>query len=150
VRPLTVEDDREANLVTVRESYFLPAMALMQDDLRTDFYFGTENFASNLPEASGAPRKYPMYTGSASSHTHTVHVTNAPIGFTPAEAVTIENDAFAFSYSGYEDGDNGMTLSWDYTRKGPVVRADKVAGILEDAAKVADLVWWTWDLTPTE
>ncbi|NJK44444.1 MAG: hypothetical protein HC933_09300 [Pleurocapsa sp. SU_196_0] len=67
VRPITVTDDRDGNYFVVDESYFLPAMALLKDEVRTDFYFGAENFASNLTEASTAPRRASSWRGSRPS-----------------------------------------------------------------------------------
>ena len=148
VLPLGVTDDVAMNQITVEERYMLPAPALFADGLREDFGFGAEDFADNLPDALVGARKAPMFAGSAASFSHTVTITNAPINFTPPEAVTRENAAFNFYFEGWETGDGGMTLQWTYHRNSPIVRPDEVAGVLDDAQAVEDASWFTWDLRP--
>jgi Domain of Unknown Function with PDB structure (DUF3857) len=148
LEPLVVIDDRAANEVTVRESYFLPAPALFKNGLREDFPFATENFASNLPDVEIGTRRAPLSTGAASSHQHRVIVRGAPISFDTPEAKHISNGAFEFNFDATPVGEGGMTMLWNYQRKGPVVAAEAVPGIIHDAREVADQVWWTWNLIP--
>jgi Domain of Unknown Function with PDB structure (DUF3857) len=148
LEPLGVIDDRAANEFTVKESYFLPTPALFKNGLREDFPFATENFASNLPDVEIGTRKAPLASGAASSHQHRIIVRGAPITFDPPDAKRISNDAFEFSFDATPVGEGGMTMFWTYQRKGPVVAAAAVPGIIRDAREVADQVWWTWNLIP--
>jgi hypothetical protein len=146
--PLKLEDDRQANQLVVRESYFLATPALYRNGLREDFSFAAENFADNLPDVDTGLRKAPLYTGGASSHKHVITVQGAPINFDPPEAKRIVNDAFDFAYDGSALADGAMTMTWVYQRKGPVVQASKAAEVIRDAREVGDMVWWTWSLVP--
>jgi transglutaminase-like putative cysteine protease len=148
VLPLGVTDDLTMNQITVEERYFLPGPSLFENGLREDFGFGAEDFADNLPDAQVGARVAPMFTGSAATFSHTVTITNAPISFTPPEGVTRENAAFNFYFEGWETGTGGMTLQWTFTRKGPVIRPDDVAAVLDDADAVEGASWFTWDLRP--
>jgi hypothetical protein len=148
VLPLAVTDDLAMNQITVEERYFLPAPSLFENGLREDFGFGAEDYADNLPNAQVGKRMAPMFTGSAASFSHTVTITNAPISFTPPEGVTRENAAFNFYFEGWETDKGGMTLQWTFTRKGPVIRAEDVPGVLTDADAVEGASWFTWDLRP--
>jgi transglutaminase-like putative cysteine protease len=148
VLPLGVTDDLTMNQITVEERYFLPGPSLFENGLREDFGFGAEDFADNLPDAQVGARVAPMFTGSAATFSHTVTITNAPISFTPPEGVTRENAAFNFYFEGWETGTGGMTLQWTFTRKGPVIRPDDVAAVLDDADVVEGASWFTWDLRP--
>jgi transglutaminase-like putative cysteine protease len=148
VLPLGVTDDLTMNQITVEERYFLPGPSLFENGLREDFGFGAEDFADNLPDAQAGARVAPMFTGSAATFSHTVTITNAPISFTPPEGVTRENAAFNFYFEGWETGTGGMTLQWTFTRKGPVIRPDDVAAVLDDADVVEGASWFTWDLRP--
>lgn len=148
LEPLVLVDDRPSNRFIVKESYFLPQPALFKNGLREDFPFGTENFASNLPDIEIGKRKSSLYSGAASSHQHRVVVTGAPINFETPEAKQITNDAFDFSFSAKEDGEGAMTLLWTYQRTGSVVAASKVPNVIQDVRAVADEIWWTWNLVP--
>jgi transglutaminase-like putative cysteine protease len=148
LEPLVLVDDRDANQFTVKESYFLPQPALYKNGLREDFPFGTENFASNLPDVEIGTRASSLFSGAPSAHQHRVVVTGAPINFDTPAAKRITNDAFDFRFSAQEDGDGAMTMLWTYQRTGSVVAASKVPGIIRDARAVADEIWWTWNLVP--
>ncbi len=146
--PLALEDDRTANRLVVRESYFLPSPALYRNGLREDFSFSAENFAGNLPDVDTGRRKAPLYTGGASAHLHTITVKGAPISFDTPEGRHISNDAFDFLLETTSDDDGGMSMIWTYQRKGPTVAAANVANVIRDAREVGELVWWTWSLVP--
>ncbi len=148
VRPASIADDRNQNRLVLTESYFLPAPALFQNDLRENFAFAAEDFASNLPDTLVGTRKMPLFAGAPSAHVHRVTVNNAPIEFTPPDAVTIKNDAFDFRFSGRADTNGQMELNWEYTRGAQVIAADAVEGVIDDARAVEDNTYFTWDLTP--
>lgn len=148
--PLAVEDDRDANLVRMKESYLIPAAALRANGLDRDFAFSAEDFGDYYPAYLSAPRRTPMTTGEPRRHSHTVRVFGAPISFNPPAAVKIENAAFAYSYSGTAPGPGRLTMEWRFETRDRVVPADAVAGVIGDARRIADSSGFTWDLAPED
>ncbi|HEY6919815.1 MAG TPA: DUF3857 domain-containing protein, partial [Tabrizicola sp.] len=57
--PPQMTDDRAANLVTIRESYFLPVTALDRNGLRQDFVFAIPGLMDRFPAPDTRPRRLP-------------------------------------------------------------------------------------------
>ena len=148
-KPITYEDDRAANRVTVKEQYLLGKSALADPDFMAEFPFHAEDYTANLPDPQVlGTRQLPMYTGPARVVNHKIVVLNAPVNFEPPKAETIRNDAFSLTMSATAPVDGSMILNWTFRREGAVLPAEKVAGVLQDARHVSDLTSWSWNLVP--
>lgn len=143
-----MQDDREANQVTVTESYFLPYPALDRNGLRQDFAFAPEGMAETFPDRILAPRRLPLYVGGPWVVTHEVRVRNAPIEFIAPDPVTISNPAFDFSLAAKVSDGGNMVLHWSYAPKARAVPPDQAAAIIADARTLRDATWFSWDLSP--
>ncbi len=148
--PIGIEDDRDANVVRMTESYLIPVAALKANGLERDFAFAAEDFGDYYPSYISGTRRTPMTTGGRKRHSHTVKVFGAPISFNPPAAVEIENAAFAYSYSGTAPGPGRLTMEWRFETRDRVVPAGAVAGVIRDARRIADSSGFTWDLAPED
>jgi len=146
-QPPEMTDNRDANEVVVTESYFLPLAALDRNDLREDFFFGTENLVDRYPKHLNDPRRLPFQVGGPWIARYEVSVKGAPIEFEPPEPVTLQNAAFRFTYVGKAHEGGNMQLSWTFEPLVHAVPADQVEAVLDDARAVREASWYTWDLT---
>ncbi len=148
--PLSFEDGRNENLVSLRERYFLPAPALFENDLRTDFGFGGENYASHIANTINADRQTPYLVGRERIVSHRVDVRNAPIDFIPPDSLRLSNPAFLFTFSGKSKPDGGMTLNWMYRTKARIMAPEDASQVLRHARDVGDNFFYSWSLEPDE
>ncbi len=148
IAPVSIEDDRDANLVRMDERYLIPAAALAESGLAKDFAFSAEDFGDYYPSYQSTPRRTPLTTGGPKRHRHVIEVFGAPISFNPPEPVTIKNRAFAYSYSGKAPGAGRLHLEWSFETRDRVVPASAVAGVIRDARRIEESSGFTWDLTP--
>lgn len=146
LRPPEMTDDRQANLIVVTETYFLPLAALDRDGLREDFIFGTENLVERYPEHLPDTRRMAFLIAGPWVHTHEIEVKGAPIEFEPPAPVTLSNPAFDFSYSGSASAGGNMLLSWRFSPKVHAIAASEVEAVLRDADAVRDATWISWDI----
>ncbi|MGA0540391.1 DUF3857 domain-containing protein [Neotabrizicola sp. VNH66] len=148
VREIEVTDDRDANLIILRESYYLSPMALRDEGLDKAFPFATEDFASSMPEKLPQPRLNPMATGDPGDYRHRIEVSGLDFDFTPPAAVRLDNPAFSYRLEGKAEAPGTMVLDWHYRGTGADVPAAGVAAVLKDRREVYETTWFTWDVAP--
>lgn len=145
---ITMQDDRERNLLTTQETYFLSKAALNAPDLLTDFRFGADDFTSNLPDTPREPRQRPMTVGAPNLTSYITRILHAPIEFNPPEAVHLKNPGFQFDFSSTASEGGNMEMVWNFRRSGKVVAAADAAAVLRDGKEVSKNTSWSWDLSP--
>jgi len=148
--PIRLTDDETTNRIRIHEFYTIPAEALSDEDLFTEFPFFAAGFGSLLPETSHRPRKAPLYVGPMRERLQQIIVKNAPITFTAPDAATVRDPAFLFHYSGESDDDGGMTLRWYLKTTDRIVAPERAVDYGAARKKFEDAVYWSWDLTPGE
>jgi hypothetical protein len=147
-REMEMTDDRARNRLEMVERYLLPMAALSGAEVEQSFPFGTEDFASNLPDRLTAPREAPLDAGAMAIYRHHVRVLNAPLAFDPPPPEVLDNPAFRFEFTAAAPEAGRMDMDWTYVRKGEVVAPGAVALVVADGGRVYDLTWFTWDVTP--
>jgi hypothetical protein len=145
--PIRLTDDEVTNRLLIHEFYTIPAEALADEDLFTEFPFFAAGFGSLLPEAPHRPRRAPIYIGLMRERLQEIVVKNAPITFTVPEAATVRDSAFQFHYSGQSDEVGGMTLRWYLKTTDRIVAPERAADYGAARKKFEDAVYWSWDLT---
>lgn len=148
--PIVLSDDPVTNRFRIKEFYRIPADALADEDLFTEFPFFASGFGSLLPETSHRPRKAPLYVGPTRERLQQITVRNAPITFTAPDPATVRDPAFQFHYSGESDDEGGMTLRWYLKTTQRTVAPDRVPAYTKARRTFEDAVYWTWDLTPED
>jgi transglutaminase-like putative cysteine protease len=145
--PLDVADDRLYNQITVTERYLIPITAIT-GRLQENFEFVAEDYAAYLPDAAAEPRSADLDMGEMRTHYHRVAVTNAPIDFNLPDPVSVYNDGFSYSFSGYAPAAGEVVLEWSYTQNLRFVPAAAADQVLRDADVVGENSWFAWDLRP--
>lgn len=148
LRPPEIQDDRAANRIVVTERYFLSNAALAENGLQQDFVFQTGGMVSDLPETLQGSRRLPLFIGGPWTASHHIAVRNSPIEFDPPEDLTLSNPAFDFSFDARAETGGNMDLAWGFTSKVRSVPSDQAAQVIEDAARLREVSWFSWDLTP--
>ena len=148
VREMEVTDDRARNRLEMVERYLLPLTALRGSAVEGEFTFGTEDFASNLPERLKGPRRAPLDAGSPAIFRHHVRVRNAPMEFIAPDPLHIRNAGFRFSLTGSDSPAGTLSLDWEYERSGAPVRPEMAGAVIADGRHVHDNTWFTWDVSP--
>lgn len=146
---VTMQDDRDRNIFTTHEMYFLSRAALAEPDLLADFRLGAEDFTSDLPRRLDGERKLPMIVGGAKSTRFITRVVNGPIDFNPPAPVHLQNAGFQFDFSGTAKPGGNMELEWNFRRTGKTVPAKDVAAVIRDDKLAENSISWTWDLSPS-
>lgn len=148
LRQMEKTDDRAANRFEMVERYLLPKDQLAGSAVERSFPFGTEDFASNLPDRLGFPRRAPLDAGGPALFRHRVRVQGAPMEFAAPPDATIENPAFRMVFAGADAPGGTLDLRWEFRRSGAVVAPQDAARVIEDGNRVYDLTWFTWDVSP--
>lgn len=97
-RNIGSRDDRDANVVTVSESYELPAAAVTEDLLK-DFPLKADINVADLPAPSAVGRRFPIWIGRQIFREHKVKVSNVKARFTALEDGNQRNGQFWFVIS---------------------------------------------------
>lgn len=146
--PLTIEDDGEKNVLTVREKYHLSSEALADEDLRKDFGFVAGEFAGLLPELGSDSRELPFFIGTLSERVQETRVVNPPKKLEPPEPVEISDPAFRFDFYGKNDGAGDLVLTWHFLPRARVVGAGAAGVYRKDYDAMQDSLSYSWDVTP--
>ncbi|VDC33003.1 DUF3857 domain-containing protein [Pseudogemmobacter humi] len=146
LKPITLNDEPEANRLTLHESYFLPAEAIRLSGLRERFPFAAEDFSSDLPQSPPQGRKFPWASGPPGLYRHRIEVRGAGIDFTPPAPVLLENELFRYRLEASAPGHGRLELDWEFLTRRAVIPARDVAKIAADARRIWDTTWFSWDL----
>jgi hypothetical protein len=146
--PMTAEDDRASNTITLKERYFLPKPALFENGLGEDFLFVADDFARFIRDSAKTPRRAPLLVGSERVYRHVINVRNAPLDFAPPEDLRLSNPAFLFTFNGSGGQYGNMTLDWLFRTRNRSVEPEQIARILADAEVVKDNYYYSWTILP--
>jgi transglutaminase-like putative cysteine protease len=144
---LDVVDDRTYNQITVVEKYLIPITAI-SGRVQENFEFVAEDYASHLPDPGPNARVAELDMGELRTYYHRVSVVNAPIDFTVPEAISVYNEAFSYSVSGYAPGPGEMVLEWSYNQNLRFADPGIADQVMRDADVVGENSYFGWDLRP--
>jgi len=146
--PVKTVDDTALNRFSIHEQYDIPAEALAEKELFTDFVLFLPDFSRLLPEVGRGPRTHPLYLGEPRERIHRIVVKDAPINFNAPPEVSVRDEAFDFHYSGDAKGEGGLTLNWLLTVPARTVDPARIGAYRRARATADDASYWAWDLTP--
>ncbi len=146
----TAMDDPDRNSLVMTERYFIPATALRENGLETDFPFGAEDFSSSLRDAVTLPRAEPLLIGGARTSRHRVEIRNPPIRLKPPETIALSNKAFSFRFEGANSDDGSTRLEWTFRSRARTAGPGDIPAVLADARRIAENTVFWWDLTPED
>ncbi len=146
-RELVFNDDRDRNIVEIKESYLLAEADLFQADLISAFGFKPDGFAAIFSPPNATVRKYALKVKHPYRYLHVVSIKNPPIKLEPPADFTLETPVFSFAFRGRQQGD-GITLSWTLETRRADVPPEDFAQWTRDVAMLKDNVYWEWNMMP--
>ena len=145
LRPLEVRDDRDANLLTVREAYQLPATALAAGGLARSFPIKASTLNSYKTRKAGE-RRLPLWVRSPVNQRHRI-VLVTPGRKPPApDAVDLRGKTFHFTRGAQRNGDT-LIITEALIGLREVVPASEVEAFRKDVETLNDATYATLDLT---
>ncbi|MEE9388496.1 MAG: DUF3857 domain-containing transglutaminase family protein [Paracoccaceae bacterium] len=146
VAPPKMVDDRDANRISVTETYLIPRARLMELELLTDFPFISANSYDSYPDLIIGERRDPLAVQHSQKLVHKIRVRNAPIEFEAPDTSGIGGPAFdqSFTAKAWEGGN--MDLTWSYQSRARTVPAKDVGQVVRDAQAARDNAAYSWDM----
>ena len=143
--PVQVEDDRRADILTIREAYELPAEALAKDGLLAKFLVRASSLNDYKAPPAGERRAALSLPFPVNDHHRIVLVTP---GHKPPMPEAVEIDGVGFHYQ-MEATRKGDILTLDYRLMGakPVLEPGEVKAFKAEFDRMDDANYWRLDLT---
>jgi len=146
--PPVLLDQRDANIVTVVESYLIPGAGQAEPYLYREFPFISGITLVDFPEVLVGERRDPLAIQGSVKLVHKVQVRNAPIEFNAPDGSVVDGRAFRASFAATAWDGGNMDLTWTYDAQGRSVPARQVARAVHDARRARANGSFLWDLTP--
>ena len=147
-RPFTISDDRDRNVVILRETYRIPAPLTDPKGLLAKYPINAYavNELYDLPGDDA--RRAPVLLSFPLNRLHRI-ILDTP-GYRPSAPIDeiIENAGVKFSIDSVRDGDR-LTVDFRLVGKKPLLAAKDFAAFHKDYDRMADGGAWTLDLTGT-
>ena len=143
---LEVEDDRDANLILVREFYHLPADAFLADDLAANFSLRGDAVLNQLSEIETRERTTPIAIPWPRHQTHVHRLINTPVQLTGLDPVEIETP-FAHYETTTRSAPDSLRLSYTIETLSSHAPPDAVGTYNDVVAGITDTADLWIDLT---
>ncbi|RFB05690.1 DUF3857 domain-containing transglutaminase family protein [Parvularcula marina] len=143
VERIKVTDDRDANLITMMESYSLAFEDFEADDLDDEFAYSAYSVDYDLPEVDGKDRKAPIAIPHPLNAVHEVIVENGGT-HDGMEAVSSRIGPLSVDFETKEDGER-LHLRWAIRTEGRAIPAEDAQSYERARRAFDDLLYITWD-----
>jgi len=145
VGKMIVEDDRDQNILVVRQNYFLPATADDYEDTIVAFQINAWSF-NNLFDTPDVGERQTEFRLPHQINRRHITKLKTP-GTTPGlpDDETISGDAFEFNRTSVRDGDMAI-IEMNLVGKTTILEASEVAAYRADVEKLTDLSYEYIDL----
>jgi hypothetical protein len=144
-RPLAVSDDRDANKVTLVETYQIPAAAKRDPDLFRHFPLRGSTLIGLLAEPPTADRRGPIGQAHPIHLRHEVIFRNPPIPLSPPQAYNFDGRYFQIASIPYELP-NEMGIEWTLRSKANEIPAKDAPQYVRDVERYERNMAWNYDL----
>lgn len=140
---LLVEDDRDANVITIQEHYMLSLEALHKDDFGKTFPL--RGYTVNvLTELAARGRTQPAKLSYPVFREHEIKLFGLPARYLPLDDVVEDNDYFRFRMHSKAEGFS-LQVFWQIQTKRRMIEAGDVAQHATNVNKVTNNLSWTYD-----
>jgi transglutaminase-like putative cysteine protease len=146
--PPVMTDQRDANVISVLESYLIPRAGVGDAMLYRDFPFLSGISLVDFPDFVVGERRDPLAIQGSVRLSHKVQVRNAPVEFNAPEDAVLGGNLFRSTLAGKAWQGGNMDLTWTYQSQRRSVPAAKVARAVRDARQMRANSAFFWDLTP--
>ncbi|MBN9253959.1 MAG: DUF3857 domain-containing protein [Mesorhizobium sp.] len=143
---LEVFDNRDGNIVNVRENYRLSSQALAANDLAKNFPISAADLGNDLPTPSMLNRVAPISLGSPVNRRHTITVSNLKARFSGEDMKSIATPYLSLR-SSYSSTPTTFTVEWNFRTLATQVPATAISDYLKSVKDVADNIDWSYNFT---
>lgn len=143
---IEVFDNRDINIVNVRENYRLPAQALAANDLAKNFSIGAADLGNDLPTPTALNRVAPISLGSPVHRRHTITVSNLKARFSGEDMKSITTPYLSLK-SSYSSTPTTFMVEWNFRTLATQVPASAISDYLKSVKDVADNIDWSYNFT---
>ena len=141
---LDVFDNREANIINVRESYRLPAQALAANDLAKNFPIKAADLGSDLPTPTMVDRTAPILLGSPVYRSHTISISNLKARFSGEDMKNVVTPYLSLK-SSWNNTATTFDVQWNFRTLTSEVPAKAIGDYLKSVKDVGDNIDWTYN-----
>ncbi|MER8908772.1 DUF3857 domain-containing protein [Mesorhizobium sp. M0854] len=145
-----IVDRRDGNIVSVKESYRLPAKALAANDLAKNFPIRAADLGNNsLPTPTIVDRTGPVSLGPQFYRRHKVTVRNLKARFSGESMKNVVTPYLSLKAS-WSNTPTELQVEWNFQTLATEVPAKAIADYLKTVDDLADQVRWQYDFTYEE
>lgn len=143
---LAISDNRDGNIINVRETYQLPAKALAANDLAKNFPIKAADLGTDLPTPTMVDRVGPIALGSPVYRSHAVTVTNLKARFSAEDMKDIVTPYLALK-SSWSNTPTTFQVNWNFRTLSAQVPAQAIGDYLRSVKDVGDNIDWTYNFS---
>ncbi|UCI08545.1 DUF3857 domain-containing transglutaminase family protein [Mesorhizobium sp. B1-1-8] len=143
---LEVFDNRDGNIVNVRESYQLSAQALAANDLAKNFPIKPADIGTDLPTPTMVDRVGPISLGSPVYRSHKMTVSNLKARFSGEDIKNVVTPYLSLKAS-WSNTPTTFEVEWNFRTLASEVPARAISDYLKSVKDVANNIDWTYDFT---
>lgn len=146
---LEINDRRDGNIISIKESYTLPAEALAANGLATKFRLQTADLSNNLPTPTSVGRAGPVYLGPSVYRRHTILISHLKARFSANQIKNVITPYLRLT-SSWRNTPTTFQVSWDFQTLADTVPAAAIGDYLKSVDEVADNTAWQFDFTQVD
>lgn len=146
IMALKVEDDLDANRITLREAYTLPLDRFRDKQTLKDFRIRAIAFLNVLPEPDAYGRSAPLALPYPGSFEHSIKIRMPFFKFRSLKKFKLANDAFSYLRTTKAKG-HMLWLKWQMNVESPQISAEAVEKYLSDLDTVITESIVSYDFT---
>lgn len=143
---LEIFDNRDGDIINIRESYRLPAQALAANDLAKNFSIKAADLGTDLPTPTTVDRAGPVSLGSPVYRRHSVTVRNLKARFSGGRMKSVVTPYLSLT-SSWSNTPTTFEVQWDFRTLATQVPAKAISDYLNSVKDVGDNLDWTYDFT---
>ncbi|MGX8011453.1 DUF3857 domain-containing transglutaminase family protein [Mesorhizobium sp. ORM8.1] len=141
---LDVFDNRDGNIINVRESYTLPAQALVANDLVKNFPIKAADLGTDLPTPTTVGRAAPVSLGSPVYRRHTISVSNLKARFSGEDMKNVVTPYLSLK-SSWSNTASTFDVEWNFQTLAREVPAKAIGDYLKSVKDVGDNIDWSFN-----
>ncbi|NUS22296.1 MAG: transglutaminase family protein, partial [Mesorhizobium sp.] len=144
VAKLEVFDNRDGNIINVRESYQLPAQALAANDLAKNFPLTAADLGTDLPTPTMVDRVGPVSLGAPVYRSHAITVSNLKARFSGEDMKNVVTPYLSLR-SSWSNTPTTFDVKWDFRTLATQVPAKAIGGYLKSVKDLGDNTDWSFN-----
>ena len=141
---LEVFDNRDGNIINVRESYALPAQALAANDLVKNFPIKAADLGTDLPTPTMVARAAPISLGSPVYRRHTISVSNLKARFSGEDMKNVVTPYLSLK-SSWNNTATTFDVEWNFRTLAREVPAKVIGDYLKSVKDLGDNIDWSYN-----